>query len=152
MRKALLLFAVLGLAGSLWAADPIIGTWKLNVAKSDMSAIAPGLPPPKQETVVYREVGDNLIEMSDGLLTSNKWTWPRQGGIAKREPPLPEQMLYIETLVEPGHWFATILRNGKQTNFYKKTIDKDRKTMRQTFNGVDSQGKPFERLFVYEKQ
>jgi hypothetical protein len=34
MRKAMLLLAVFGLAGSLWAADPIIGTWKLNIAKS----------------------------------------------------------------------------------------------------------------------
>jgi hypothetical protein len=29
MRKAMLLLVVLGLAGSLWAADPLIGTWKL---------------------------------------------------------------------------------------------------------------------------
>ena len=34
MRKVMLSLAVLGLAGSLWAADPFIGTWKTNVAKS----------------------------------------------------------------------------------------------------------------------
>ena len=37
MRKAPLLFAVLGLAGSPWAADPFVGTWMLNVAKSKAS-------------------------------------------------------------------------------------------------------------------
>ncbi len=39
MRKALLFFAVLGLAGSLWGADPLIGTWKLNVSKSNYWAL-----------------------------------------------------------------------------------------------------------------
>ena len=40
MRRAFLVFAVLGLAGSLWAADPIIGTWKLNIGKSKSSQLA----------------------------------------------------------------------------------------------------------------
>jgi hypothetical protein len=34
MRKIMLLLAVLGLVGLLYAADPFVGTWKLNVAKS----------------------------------------------------------------------------------------------------------------------
>jgi hypothetical protein len=32
MRKAMLLLAVLGFVGLLWAADPFVGTWKLNIA------------------------------------------------------------------------------------------------------------------------
>ena len=34
MRKGMLLLAVFGMVGLLWAADPFVGTWKLNVAKS----------------------------------------------------------------------------------------------------------------------
>ena len=44
------LYVVVGLlvtTSSLWAADPFVGTWKLNLAKSKYS---PG-PPPKNLTV-----------------------------------------------------------------------------------------------------
>ncbi len=46
MRNAMLLLAVFGLAGMLWAADPFEGTWKLNAAKSKLAG-----PPPKSEIV-----------------------------------------------------------------------------------------------------
>ena len=44
MGRALLLLAVVGLAGSLLAADPIIGTWKLNISKSKFAALMQELP------------------------------------------------------------------------------------------------------------
>jgi hypothetical protein len=34
MRKTMLLLTVLEFTGSLWAVDPTVGTWKMNVAKS----------------------------------------------------------------------------------------------------------------------
>jgi hypothetical protein len=37
MRKAMLCLAAFAVAGSLWAADPFVGTWELNVAKSQAS-------------------------------------------------------------------------------------------------------------------
>jgi hypothetical protein len=43
MRKAMMLLAVLALISSLWAADPMIGRWKLNISKSRL--------PPIQATV-----------------------------------------------------------------------------------------------------
>ena len=54
------LLAFLGLAGSLWAADPIIGTWNLNLAKSSPSTDDQD---PKERTEVCREVDDDLIEL-----------------------------------------------------------------------------------------
>ena len=154
MRKTMLFLPMFTLTCSLWAADPIIGTWKLNIVKSTFSPVAlalQGQKSPKETTEVYREEGD-LIEMSDGLPNSDKWTWSRQGGVANRKPPVGQGLLYIETLIEPGHWIATILMNGKQVAIYHKVIDKDGKTMRQTFKGVDPDGKPFEQIQVYDKQ
>jgi hypothetical protein len=151
----MLLIAVLGLAGSLWAADPIIGTWKLNISKSKFSPIVLAMknqPSPKEETEVYREVDTDLIEFSDGTPTSDKWTWSRQGGVAKRQPPLSKERSYVETLIEPGHWYVTVMENGKQIGTIHKTISKDRKTMRQTLKGVDPNGKPFEQIQVFDRQ
>jgi hypothetical protein len=59
MRKAIVLMSILGLTGSLWAADPIIGTWKLNVIKSKAQAYV------KERTEMYREIEGDQIEFAD---------------------------------------------------------------------------------------
>lgn len=54
MRKAMLLLAVLVLVGSLWAADPMLGTWELNIAQSTFTQAQPA---PKEETAIWRAIG-----------------------------------------------------------------------------------------------
>jgi hypothetical protein len=157
MRKVMLLLAVVGLAGSLWGADPIIGSWKLNVAKSK---IPPTETAPKELTDVYRELGTDQIELirtgsqTDGSPVSSKWTWPREGGIAERKSPapLPEGTSYIEILIDSGHWYVTILQNGKQSIVMHKVITKDGKTMRVTIKSMNAQGEAVEQLQAFEKQ
>jgi hypothetical protein len=51
MRYAKLAFALLGLAATLVAANPAIGTWKLNLDKSKYSLG----PAPKSATITYEE-------------------------------------------------------------------------------------------------
>jgi len=154
MRKALLLFAVLGLAGSLWAADPIIGTWKLNIAKSKYP---PNVPVAKEITEVYREIEGGQIELTstvtekDGSTTLLKLTWPVQGGVAKVLQGDPAGTTWVETLIA-GEWYATYLRDGKQFQTRHKAISKDGKTMRHTIRAADTQGKPFEILIVFDRQ
>ena len=157
MRKLWLAIAFAGIAGSLFAADPIIGTWKLNAAKSE---IPPSASAPKEITDIYRELGKDLIELerrgiqTDGAAIASKWTWPREGGIAERTAPdpLPKGMSYIELLMDPGAWYVTILQNGKQATVMQKVISKDGKTMRITIKGMDEKGKPVVQLHYFEKQ
>ncbi len=59
---------------------------------------------------------------------------------------------YVQTLIEPGNWYRTALRDEKQVSFIHKTFSKDGKTMRQTHKGSDAQGRPYEDLRVYDKQ
>ena len=61
-------------AAVCFADDPQMGTWKLNEAKSKF---APGVP--KNHTVVYETVGDNVKVTVDGTdkdgnSTHNEWT------------------------------------------------------------------------------
>jgi hypothetical protein len=157
MRKAMLFFAVVGLASSLWGADPIIGTWKLNVAKSKMPEAK---DTPKEVTDVYRELSSGRIELTrkgiqmDGVPISSTWAWPKEGGIAERTSPapLPEGISYIELLLDPGHWYVTILQNGKQNIVMHKVIAKDGKTMRIAVRSMHAQGKPVEQIQIFEKQ
>jgi hypothetical protein len=157
MRKAMLLLVLVGWTSSLWGADPIIGAWKLNVAKSK---IPQSDTAPKEITDVYREGGTDQIELirtgtqRDGSPDSSKWVWPRVGGIAERTSPspLPVGTSYIELLIDSGHWYVTILQNGKQNILMHKVITKDGKTMRITVKSINAQGKPIEQLQVFEKQ
>jgi hypothetical protein len=148
MRKALLLFAVLGLAGPLWAADPIIGTWKLNIAKSKFSPVLLALQKqeaPKERTEVYRELDNGQIEFG----INRSYTWPRQGGAAKVPKDYPYAV--IEMLIAPGEWYAIFLKDGIQARVIHKIVSKDGNTMTQTTNVVLF-GQTIEEITVYDKQ
>jgi len=61
MRKSMYLVAMLAFASPLVAADPFVGTWKLDPSKSKHSGNAPN---PKEATIVIEEKGRQLS--SDG--------------------------------------------------------------------------------------
>ena len=52
----------------LWAADPFVGTWKLNLAKSKYS---PG-PPPKNLTVTYEATENGIKATTEGVNAEGK--------------------------------------------------------------------------------
>src|ERR1700687_2641147 len=68
MRYAKLAFALLGLAATLVAANPAIGTWKLNLDKSKYS---PG-PAPKSATITYEETTDGIKRTGDSVDAEGK--------------------------------------------------------------------------------
>jgi hypothetical protein len=156
MRKAMLLLAVFGLAGSLWAADPMLGTWKLNIAKSKF---APTEPAPKEVTAIWRELGADQYECVmtgvriDGSAISVKATIPAKGGVINVQQPVPiKGQSGIVTIVGPGDWYITFMQDGKQVEVVHSVVSKDGKTARNTAKGVDAKGKPYEALDVYDKQ
>jgi len=160
MRKHLTVVSVtmifgLGLATVTMAADPRVGTWKLNLAQSK-------LPPStgaaiKEETAVVREVGDQFetaftSTRTDSSTTTNKFTEPQKGGAIGRQPAYPEGESGVATMIGPGNWYVTFLQNGKQVRVYHNVISKDGKTMRETYRGTDAKGKPIEGSAVFDKQ
>jgi hypothetical protein len=155
MRKAFLLLAVLGLTSSLWAADPIIGTWKMNPAKSKFPS--PQLTQ-KEQTEVYREIGNGRIELTyrsidnNGALNLEVFIFPAQGGTADVVKGAVAGRLYIETKISANEWYATCLENGKQLWVLHKAISKDGKTLVKTSREIDEQGNFLEYHLVLEKQ
>jgi len=150
MRKAFVLLALLGLTSSLWAADPIIGTWKLKSSNDENL---------KESVNAYREIEEDMIELSDkdilndGSSETSKWVWPKEGGIVKCiSSKIEEELLFVEILVEPGHWYVSIMANGRQVAMYSKEISPDGKTLKQTHKGINEQGKEVNVIRVYERQ
>ena len=148
MRKAMLFLAMFALAGSLRAADPIIGTWKLNVAKSIFSSVYLALRN-REAPKVGAEIYQTYRELDSGQITYGKYTWPQQGGAATVSKDSPSD--FIQTLIAPGEWLITVLQDGKQIGIIHKVISKDGKTMTQTYRGV-YQDKPYEHVDVFDRR
>ena len=162
MSKAMVFPAILMLACSLWAADPFVGTWELNVAKSEFpSALleALGIAKPEQETIVIRELNGDELEIlvtgthMDGSPNSQKQTVPKQGGIVKfQQGGPPKGSYYIETKISENEKYRALLSNGKQGILLHSIITRNGKVMNLAITGKDNQGKPFGGLYFFEKQ
>jgi hypothetical protein len=156
MRKTLFLLAVFALVTSLWAADPSVGTWKLNLAKSK-------LPPstqaqPKEETQVVQEIEDEMQVTVTGIRTdgspiSDKHSAPKNGGmVTYQQGAPPAGVTIVYTLIAPGDSYVTVLQNGRQIAVVHAVVSKDGKTNRWTTRGIDENGKAYEGLTVWDRQ
>jgi hypothetical protein len=143
-------------------ADPIIGIWRLDVAKSKFCPVllkALNETVPKEKTEIYQELDDRIGMTVSATLTgrepiSAKLSWPRQGGVASIQENVPslEGISVIETLIAPGEWYVTFLKDGKQLLAVHKVVSKDGKVMKQTLKGVDAKVKYPEGEFLYDRQ
>ena len=155
MRKALLLLAVLGLMSSLWAADPIIGTWKLNIAKSKLP---PDMSNIKELSFVIREIGDDYELVTtgvqkDGLKFSEKMTSPKLGGFRKYEGgDQTEGISVLEVPIDDETAYSIRLKNDKVISVTQWILSEDGRTWRAIGKAQTSEGKPYEGLQWWEKQ
>ena len=142
--------------GAQPAADPIVGTWRLNPA---LTKVSPGMPipPPSARTEVYRQTADDRIELTvtspnpGGASATTRLVFSRLGGVVAQENAAPTQML-IETRISPGHWRVTYLSNGVQFLTMEKSVSPDGRTMQQKVTGLTPKGDPFEGVLVFDRE
>jgi len=155
------LVVLLGLSGSLFAADPLVGTWKLNVDKS--KATGPGKYPArplKEWTVVYEEHEGQLVcseaeIYEDGSPVLVKFTVPSTGGTVHfSQTDLPEGVsMTLSPRREDSHtadW--PVEMGGKVIATARDVVSSDGKTLTSTIRGNDAEGKPYELIVVLERQ
>jgi hypothetical protein len=152
--KALVLTLVLsfvGVAVCLAADDAVMGTWKLNEAKSKIS---PGTI--KNTTVVYEAAGNNVKVTTDGTggdgtPTHSEWTGKFDG---KDYPvtgdPATDTRSYKKV---DDRTLAFINKKGDKVRISGRgVVSADGKTRTVTLTGTDSTGKKFTSTSVYDKQ
>ncbi len=161
MQKSVLVLAVAGLAASLWAADPMIGTWKLNISKSKLPPIQANT---QDNSFVIRELGNDFELVAkgaqkDGSAISAKFTWPQQGGVRKYEYGGPgEGIAIFDILIDggdgytKGNGYSVILHNGRQIAVTQWILSKDGKTWRAIGKATAAEGKVYEGLQWWEKK
>ena len=150
-RIAVMALAVsLMAAGACFAANPHLGTWKLNEAKSKL---APGMG--KSTTVTYTEQKDKIKVTVDGVdkdgkPTNGVWVgkfdgkaYPAKGNMAWNSAAYKE--------VNDRTNDITTMKDGKLVWNGRITVAADGKSRTVTINGTDEKGKKFSSKAVYDK-
>jgi lipopolysaccharide export LptBFGC system permease protein LptF len=138
-------------AAACFAANPHMGTWKLNEAKSKL---APDMG--KNMTVVYAEQGDKMKVTVDGVNKDGKsrhgvWVGKADGNTYKMKGNLPWDAAAYK-VVNDRTYEITTMKEGKMLTNGKSTISADGKTRTVTTNGTGEDGKKFKSKAVYDKE
>jgi hypothetical protein len=151
MRKIMYVIAMLAVAIPLFAADPFVGTWKLDPAKSKYT---PGSAP-KDVTLVVEEQADNYQvtatgTYADGSPISVKYTIPKGGGTGTvQDGPFDA---VTSKRVSARVRENTYTKNGKETMSRRVVVSRDGKALRNTVKGTGPQGTPVAGVDVFNKQ
>jgi hypothetical protein len=129
----------------------VMGTWKLNEAKSELS---PGAP--KNTVVVYQAAGDNVKVTIDGVdgqgqPTHNEWTGKFDGKDYPVTGDPNSDMRSVKTIDDRTLGFK-IKDHGKVTATGRIVISPDNKSRTVTVKGTDSTGKKYHATSFYDKQ
>ena len=157
MRKLIFLLVLFFLPNTLWAADPIIGTWKRNLEKSTLYQSRRDLI--KDIIEVYKETEGNMIETTytsfrkDGSTLVIERIFPKEGGIVKYvDSEIQEDILNIVIPVGSGDWFISTIVNGRNVLLRHMMVSKDGKTLIETFKGTNMEGQPIDAMAVSDRQ
>ena len=152
-RLFYLLSGALLLSTGLWGADPLLGTWKLNLAKSKYGS----RPAPKSTTVTYTAEDNSMYHYiakgvgPDGQPTTVEFRFKFDGKEYKMTgSQLGDTVSFSRP--DPQHIDATAKKDGKVTVTNKSTISNDGETVTSVWNGFDASGKPQTWTTVLDKQ
>lgn len=147
-----LLASMFAVVAVCFAADDLnMGTWKLNEAKSKISAGSP-----KNSTVVYAAAGDSIKVTVDGTDPDgkplhNEWTGKFDG---KEYPLTGDTNADMRSYKRVNAHTLTITnkKDGKVTTTGRIVISADGKTRTLTASGTDAKGVKTSMTAVYDKQ
>jgi hypothetical protein len=139
-------------ASTAFAADPFVGTWKLNLEKSHYKQ---GLPPQSQ-IVTIKEVGSDLSVRVDAVTANGSktvvyYSVPIEGGQGKMFESAPAYDGISGKHIGPGVREIIRWKDGKEVfNAHAKT-GTDGKTLTAVTTGVSPLGKPVDAYIYYDR-
>ena len=139
------------MGGAVCFANPQMGTWKLNEAKSKLT---PGMP--KNNTVTYEAVGDDIKVTvdgtdADGKATHNEWTGKFDGkDYSVTGDPTSDARSYEK--ISDRTLELTVKKDGKVMASGRIVVSADGKSRTVTTSGSNPKGKKFKSTAVYDKQ
>ena len=153
MKKLLSLILLAGVffAGPVFAADPIVGTWKLNVAKSKFSegaALTAG-------TRVYTEADglytlDQKLTRADGKEVSGQSQY--RDGKEVKQPAGGFADTSLAKKINANTWDFELKKDGKVISHVHRVVSADGKTLTVLNTGRHLSGGTGDETLVFDKQ
>ena len=146
MIKAIYLTVLFSIATTLFGADPFLGTWKFNPAKSS----GPELP--KERLLVIQEHED-IIHTSisetaaDGAALSYSFDLPKAGGEGRISGNPAFDGISIK-IPDENTREITYTKAGKVVRTSRTVLAKDGKSMTTTVTGLNDAGKPISSALI----
>lgn len=156
LRFVIVAGLVLLASASLMAQEsPLIGTWKLNVAKSQFG----GTPAPKSEMRTVEAQGSSQKYTFDGVAADGSpihytFTTDLDGKavpISGTGVPGGGETVAI-TRLSPNTDRAVVTKGGKVVGNLRVVVSKDGQLTTQTRKGTNASGQPITQVMVWEKQ
>jgi hypothetical protein len=152
MKSCSTFLGIFLVAGALFAAEPYMGTWKLNESKSKFTAGTA-----KNTTVTYSSTMMGKVKVTtDGTDGAGKpsrtsWTGKFDGkDYALSGDPMTDTRAYAK--VNDRTLQLTGKKGGKVVNTARVVVSADGKSRTVTINGTNAKGKKFKNTAVYDKE
>ena len=146
-----LVAVVLSVGVRAQAPKGLLGTWKLNVAKSKFS---PG-PAPKSMTVTYSAAGEGMKIVVDNVPAEGAAEhWEMSPAYDGKDHPVagnPAADTISMKLISDTKGESTFKKGGKVMAVNTRTLSADGKTLTIESKGTTVDGKPRHDIAVYEK-
>jgi hypothetical protein len=153
MRRQILvgMAAILVLATAAMAADPHVGTWRLNVAKSKFN---PG-PLHKSDTITF-VAQDNGVKILDDLVKADGKAYHLEFAVKYDGKDFPvtgdpdiDAMAFRK--IDANTFEVVFKKAGKEVSRNQEVFSRDGKTLTFTEKGKNAKGQ-FHNISIYEKQ
>jgi hypothetical protein len=153
-QRVVFVLAFLALSAALGAVeDPLIGTWKLNLAKSMYN---PG-PPPQSAIVKYEPYGANGIKVTaeitdaQGKTTITEYSANFDGQdvpVIGNEDADTASVKRIDARITE----VTNKKGGKTSTILRRVVSNDGKALTITTKGTNARGQRVNNVAIFEKQ
>jgi hypothetical protein len=134
------------------ATDPIIGKWKLNLAKSTFS---PG-PPPRSQTATYTKSAQGMHVTLQTTAANGKVTTATIAYVPDGRPYTvngdPDYDIMAATQVDPLTVQIVFMTAAKTVGTAVRTVSQDGKTMTYAQKGTRANGVKYDYLMVFDRQ
>jgi hypothetical protein len=144
--------ALTAFAATLCAADPFVGTWKMNPAKSQYKQ---GAPPKEQIATITVEGGEMRVHVAavtaEGKKTLVFYTIPYDGGKGKMFETSPAYDGISGTHIGPNEREISRWKDGKVVFTARSVVSPDGKSMSTLSKGVSPLGKPVDAHVIYDR-
>jgi len=145
--------AVVTVVPVLTQADPQVGVWKLNVAKSKYS---PG-PVPTSATTTIEAVGKGTkVSVDQTMPDGSKRQWSVTADYDGKDTPVvgnnPDADTIARTRVNASTVRTVSKKAGKVTTTQTSAVSADGKTRTVTTKGVNAKGETVNNVAIYDRQ